>query len=86
VTIPDSVTSIEDRAFFNCTRLAAVDFGNTRSTVPQLGNASSFAYMPADMVIIVPDALYSTWIDATNWSDDSVKPHIVKWSDYSQTI
>ena len=37
------------------------------------------------MLILVPDSLYDRWIDATNWSDDSVKPHIVKWSDITRT-
>lgn len=85
LTIPNSVTRIGYGTFSGCNKLTVVDFGNTRTTVPQLGNASSFAYMPADMVICVPDNLYDTWIDATNWSDTSVKPHIVKWSDYDQT-
>ena len=41
--------------------------------------------MPADMLILVPDALYNTWINETNWSDDSVRPHIIKWSDVTRT-
>ena len=85
VSLPDALQVINNNAFSTCTSCEVYDFGNTRTTIPQLKNAGVFEQCRPDMLILVPDSLYDTWIDATNWSDDSVKPHIVKWSDITRT-
>lgn len=38
--------------------------------------------MSSDCKIVVPDALYDTWIAATNWSSSTIVSHIVKASEY----
>jgi hypothetical protein len=32
--------------------------------------------------IVVPDALYNSWIATTSWSNSNIKAKIVKASDY----
>lgn len=86
IKFPNSVARIGDGAFRGSSRIEVFDFGNTRTTVPQLANTNAFMDLGEDYKIIVPDALYENWsLSSTNWRDDSVRPHIVKWSDYSQT-
>jgi hypothetical protein len=67
VTIPNSVTSIGERAFAECTNLAIVDFGNTRTNIPELANVNAFNRLPTNYIIRVPDAKYDEWIADTNW-------------------
>lgn len=81
VSIPDSVSAIGSNAFRNCLNLEVVNFGNTRTTVPGLDNVNAFENVYSNYVITVPDTLYDIWIDTANWSDGSVRPHIVKWSE-----
>ena len=67
-------------AFNGCTALELVDFSEA-TAVPTLTDASAFNNTNETFTILVPDALYSTWIAATNWSNYS--SHIVKVSDYT---
>ena len=78
VVIPEGVTSIGNSAFYNCYNVAFYDFSNCIS-VPSLGS-SAFSNIPSDCKIIVPDALYDTWIAATNWS--TYASQIIKKSDW----
>ena len=84
IKVPDSVMRVGDGAFKGSNHVEVFDFGNTRTTIPQLANTNAFMDLSEDYKIVVPDALFNTWIDATNWSDDDVQPHIVKWSDVTR--
>ena len=88
IRIPDSVTSIGASCFYNCNNLLVIDFGNTRASVPTLSNINAFyttnATTISDRKIIVPDALYSSWIAANNWKNTTygIKNQIIAYSDY----
>lgn len=84
VRLPDTVNSISALAFSNTTALFNyVDFGNTRTTVPSLANASAFTYS-GNKNIIIPDALYDNgaWAAATNWSNSTIVPKLKRYSDF----
>ena len=81
VTIPSSVTIIEVSAFQDCYGIVKYDF-TEHAQVPTLSNVNAFRNIATDCKIVVPDALYDTWIAATNWSDASIVGHIVKASEY----
>lgn len=68
-------------AFNGCTSLELVDFSQA-TAVPTLANINAFANTNGTYKIVVPDALYNTWIGTARWSDSSIKPHIVKASEY----
>ena len=80
IVIPDSVTSIGNYAFYYCSGMAFYDFSQCTS-VPTLGGTSVFSNIPSDCKIVVPDALYDTWIAATNWSTHASQ--IVKASEFN---
>lgn len=60
-----------------------MDFRNATS-VPPLPGTATFSNVSSTCKIVVPDALYNTWIAATNWSNASIKAMITKLSDYSE--
>ena len=64
ISIPNSVTSIESYAFANCSA-SEYDFSQF-SQVPTLG-AGAFKGIYSSTKILVPSALYDTWVAATNW-------------------
>ena len=64
VSIPNSVTSIGNNAFSYC-HASEYDFSKF-SKVPTLG-ASAFKGIFSSTKILVPSALYDTWVAATNW-------------------
>lgn len=70
------------QTFSGCTALEVVDFSEAAS-VPALSNTNAFQNTNATYKIVVPDALYSSWITATNWSNSSIVGHIVKASEYT---
>lgn len=72
LTFPQEVTSIGSTAFQNCYGMAFYDF-SALEVVPTLSNTNAFTSIPSDCKIIVPDALYDTWIAATNWSSYASK-------------
>ena len=73
--------SIENYSFNRCYSLAILDCRKCTS-VPTLGGSSCFSNAPTDLKIVVPDALYDTWIAATNWSSHA--SNIVKASEYTE--
>ena len=79
VVIPDSVTNIDSYAFRYGYGMAFYDF-RAATSVPTLSNTNAFQSIPSDCKIVVPDALYDEWIEATNWS--SYASYIIKKSDW----
>ena len=69
-----------DNAFRGCTALEIVDFSEA-TAVPTLSNVNAFNSTNNTFKIVVPDALYSTWTTASNWSNFASQ--IVKVSDYT---
>ena len=65
VTIPDSVTSIGDAAFYLCSGLTSVTVNS--STPPTLGS-NVFNNTHTNLKIYVPSASVDTYKSATNWS------------------
>lgn len=81
----NNVSTIPSRLFGDCDSLAVVDFrGRTLATVPALENVNAFQNTPTTRKIVVPDALYSSWIAAPNWSSTTynIVGSIVRQSDY----
>ena len=72
------------QTFYGCTKLELVDFSQA-AAVPALQSTNSFTSTNSTYKIVVPDALYDTWIATTNWSSSSIKSHIVRVSDYTYT-
>ena len=64
ISIPNSVTSIGKGAFYNC-HASEYDFSKF-STVPTL-DTDAFKGILSSTKILVPSALYDTWVAATNW-------------------
>ena len=79
IDIPNSVTYISDYAFYNCINCLEYDFSNCTS-VPTL-KINVFSGINANAKIIVPDALYDSWIAATNWANYA--SYIIKKSEYT---
>ena len=79
VVIPKGVTAINSGTFYYCYGMGFYDFSEFES-VPSLSSTSAFSGIPSDCKIIVPDALYDTWIAATNWS--TYASYIIKKSDW----
>lgn len=72
-------TTALSHAFNNCTALEVVHFDNA-SSVPAI-SSDTFSNTNNTFKVVVPDALYSTWITASNWS--AISSHIVKASEYT---
>ena len=64
IPIPNSVTSIGNEAFYNCPA-SQFDFSQF-SEVPTIGTGV-FDGILLSARILVPSALYDTWVVATNW-------------------
>ena len=80
VIVGNSNLNIETGAFSSCKALEVVDFSQT-TVVPKLNNVNAFTNVPTTCKIVVPDALYNSWISATNWS--AVTLTFVKSSEYT---
>ena len=66
--------------FSGCKSLELIDM--TGSTgVPHLAYSNNFSNTNSTYKVVVPDSLYDTWINATNWA--SIASHIMKQSDWN---
>ena len=72
-------TVLDTEIIYYTTNLEAINFGRC-TAIPQMQSTNIFRYLPSDCKIIVPDALYDTWIAATNWSNFT--KYIIKKSDW----
>ena len=67
VTIPNSVTSIGNYAFYGCSSLTSVTC--LAETAPSLGS-NVFAFTPSTKVLNIPcGSDYSSWESATDWAN-----------------
>ena len=74
---------LADQSFLNCWSLRRHDFSRVLS-VPKLNNRGAFfagSSPLAEMEIVVPEDLYVAWTTSTNWSDSTIKPHIITAGD-----
>ena len=79
VVIPDSVTTIDnkvmgiDKTYGRDSVIEVLDFGNTRTTVPNvsIGSYDQTYFLKAgkNALAYVPDALYDSWITKSVWSE-----------------
>lgn len=74
------LTKIGNGAFAKIPNCLKIDFTACQQVVQKVGT-NTFATHHADLKIVVPDALYSDWIAATNWT--AISSFIVKESEYS---
>ena len=80
ISIPKLVTTIYNYTFYNCYGLDLIDFSQ-HTSVPSLSSTNALTNVPSSCKILVPDALYDSWIAATNWSSHANK--IVKASEFN---
>ena len=67
--------------FYTCTSLELIDFRGATG-VPTLSSTDAFTNVPSTCKVVIPDDLYDTWTNATNWSAISVT--WVKESEYME--
>lgn len=79
IELPQSITEIDSTAFYNCTSLELIDFRGATG-VPTLSSTNAFNQVPSTCKIVIPDSLYDTWTNATNWS--AINVTWVKESEY----
>ena len=77
VTFAKEVKDFSLGAFYNCTACALYDF-SACTNIPSLPSTTAIS-VDYFTKIVVPDALYDSWITATNWSNYAGK--IVKASE-----
>ena len=84
ITIGKGLTNINTLAFGYCINCTIFDF-SAATQVPTLANVNAFSHTNANKKIIVPDALYDSWIDASNWSSttNGIVTSIVRASDFN---
>ena len=66
ITIPDGVTSIDNYAFYCCYGMA--EYHIKPATPPKLNGTNTFAGIPADCIIYVPQGCLEAYQAATNWA------------------
>lgn len=78
--ISSKVTSMY-QTFYGCSKLELIDFRGATS-VPKLSNINGFTNVPSTCKVVIPDALYDTWTNATNWA--AINVTWVKESEYTE--
>lgn len=74
-----TLKTIGNRAFLCVANLELLDFGNTRTSVPTMGNSGNTS-LPSGCKVVVPDALVDEWKATANWTYHASK--IVAYSQY----
>lgn len=77
-SIPASIATINAMTFSECYPVY-FDFSR-HEAIPSLSSTSAFSATSYNYKIVVPDALYDTWIASTNWSTYASK--IIKKSEW----
>lgn len=83
ITIEGSLDSIGNAGFFGNTKMKVYDFSKS-TKVPSNGGSSTFASIPADCKIVVPDELLDDWKDESNWSN--LAKYIISKTDYNKSL
>ena len=76
-----NVSTVYASQFQYCNSCLLYDFRKCTS-VPSLASTGAFNGINANAHIVVPDSLYSSWIAASNWSNNAIKSHIISVTDY----
>ena len=66
LSFPSTMTRLDTNCLVACSSIIEYDF-TKHTKVPTLANVSAFLYINGTCKIIVPDALYDSWIATTNW-------------------
>ena len=66
VTYDGQAPNISSGTFYSCSKIQLYDFRNC-TTVPSLSSTSAIGHA-SGCQIVIPDALYEQWQQATNWS------------------
>lgn len=76
-----NIQNINEFAFYNCGNCLYYDFSNANS-IPNLMDIGTniFYNINASCNIVVPDSLYDTWKETTNWT--SINSHIINVSSF----
>lgn len=67
LTFEGNISAIGTYSFDGCLKLSKLVFPNN-SSVPILHGTNALSGTSSELIIYVPDALYDTWIAATNWA------------------
>jgi hypothetical protein len=81
VVLPASLREVFASMFVSCTACMLFDF-RAANAVPTLDNVNAFMNTNAGSKIVVPDALYDTWVAASNWA--TYASRITKASEYQE--
>ena len=79
--VGSGINKLENGVFQNCTSLEVIDFSSAKAVPTITSYWGNFSGVPTTCKIVVPDSLYDTWINATNWS--AVTQTFVKASEYT---
>jgi hypothetical protein len=75
ITLPSTLTSINNSAFQDCVGLGFIRFLAT--TPPQVNHSNAFANLPTDCIIIVPNEALELYEEATNYPDPEVYTYVI---------
>lgn len=67
ITFLGNISKINNYAFYFCSKLSKLVFPSN-SVVPILQGTNVLKNTSSELIIYIPDALYDTWIAATNWA------------------
>ena len=74
-------SSSTEEAFYGCSSLEVIDCSKVSVPLPCNDFSAMFANTNNTFKVVVPDALYSTWLATGDWA--SGQSHIVKASEYT---
>ncbi len=76
-----NTSSSTNETFANCGSLEVIDCSKVSTPLPCNDFSNMFVDTNATFKVVVPDALYSTWLATGDWASGS--SHIVKASEYT---
>lgn len=75
ITLPSTLTSINNSAFQDCVGLGFIRFLAT--TPPRVNHSNAFANLPTDCIILVPNEALELYEEATNYPDPEVYTYVI---------